>query len=210
MSVSANCDLVSLLDVMLHHGRLFLDEFCDCDDDLVNIFFSQLFPVDETFNHVFNELWCHLVLQLRTVIARLEGHALQIQPLRSRRRIFNLDSLEERISLDDLVALCHAQFCVRIVGRLLHDKFPVAQSLSMLEDGKKYGKNGGVETTNEVSDNKTVDVGGKSIGFVVPWRSMQAQRKELREKEKELAEALVMLAGEVAFTGTHALTHISA
>lgn len=77
-------------------------------------------------------------------------------------------------------------------------------------NGKKYGKNGGVETTNEVSDNKTVDVGGKSIGFVVPWRSMQAQRKELREKEKELAEALVMLAGEVAFTGTHALTHISA
>lgn len=30
---------------------------------------------------------------------------------------------------------------------------------------------------------------------------MQAQRRELREKEKELAEALVMLAGEVSFTG---------
>jgi hypothetical protein len=47
----------------------------------------------------------------------------------------------------------------------------------------------------------TVDAGGKSIGFVVPWRSMQAQKKELREKEKELAEALVVLTGEVAFTG---------
>jgi hypothetical protein len=46
-----------------------------------------------------------------------------------------------------------------------------------------------------------VDVGGKSISFVVPWRSMQAQRRELRIKEKELAEALVMLAGEVSFTG---------
>lgn len=44
--------------------------------------------------------------------------------------------------------------------------------------------------------------GGKSIGFVVPWRSMQAQKRELREKEKELAEALVVLAGEVAFTGS--------
>jgi hypothetical protein len=30
---------------------------------------------------------------------------------------------------------------------------------------------------------------------------MQAQRRELRIKEKELAEALVMLAGEVSFTG---------
>ncbi|KAF2736837.1 hypothetical protein EJ04DRAFT_551006 [Polyplosphaeria fusca] len=42
--------------------------------------------------------------------------------------------------------------------------------------------------------------GGRSIGFVVPWRSMQSQKRELREKEKELAEALVVLAGEVAFT----------
>lgn len=38
---------------------------------------------------------------------------------------------------------------------------------------------------------------------------MQAQKRELREKEKELAEALVVLAGEVAFTGPytpHSLT----
>jgi len=69
------------------------------------------------------------------------------------------------------------------------------------QNGKRFGKGGVVESTQEVSDGKAVDVGGKSIGFVVPWRSMQAQRRELREKEKELAEALVMLAGEVAFTG---------
>ncbi|KAH7073482.1 hypothetical protein BKA63DRAFT_471756 [Paraphoma chrysanthemicola] len=67
-------------------------------------------------------------------------------------------------------------------------------------NGKRREKGGVVETTNEVLDGKTMDAGGKSIGFVVPWRSMQAQRKELREKEKELAEALVVLAGEVAFT----------
>ncbi|ORY10583.1 hypothetical protein BCR34DRAFT_588532 [Clohesyomyces aquaticus] len=42
--------------------------------------------------------------------------------------------------------------------------------------------------------------GGSSIGFVVPWRSMQAQKRDLREREKELAEALVVLAGEVVFT----------
>lgn len=67
--------------------------------------------------------------------------------------------------------------------------------------GTKYGKKSVIETTSELEDGKTVDVGGKSISFVVPWRSMQAQRRELREKEKELAEALVMLAGEVSFTG---------
>jgi hypothetical protein len=69
------------------------------------------------------------------------------------------------------------------------------------QKSKKFGKGGVVETSNEVSDRKAVNVGGKSIGFVVPWRSMQAQRQELKEKEKELAEALVALAGEIAFTG---------
>lgn len=79
-------------------------------------------------------------------------------------------------------------------------------------NGKKYGKAGknSVVETSELADGKTVDVGGKSIGFVVPWRSMQAQRRELKEKEKELAEALVALASEVAFTGTepsHLMRH---
>ena len=71
----------------------------------------------------------------------------------------------------------------------------------------KYGKNAILEATQEVSDGHTMDVGGKSIGFVVPWRSMQAQRRELKEKEKELAEALVMLSGEVAFTGMCSSCH---
>ncbi|XP_014550363.1 hypothetical protein COCVIDRAFT_115662 [Bipolaris victoriae FI3] len=58
------------------------------------------------------------------------------------------------------------------------------------QKGKKYTKGGVSESTQEVSDGKTVDVGGKSIGFVVPWRAMQSQRRELKEREKELAEAL--------------------
>jgi hypothetical protein len=71
------------------------------------------------------------------------------------------------------------------------------------QKGKKYAKGGVVESSQEVADGKAIEVGGKSIGFVVPWRAMQAQRRELKEKEKELAEALVALAGEVAFTGMH-------
>jgi hypothetical protein len=69
------------------------------------------------------------------------------------------------------------------------------------QNARRHEKGATVETSHEVSDGRTVDAGGKSIGFVVPWRSMQAQKKELREKEKELAEALVVLTGEVAFTG---------
>jgi hypothetical protein len=71
------------------------------------------------------------------------------------------------------------------------------------QKGKKYAKGGVVESSQEVADAKAIEVGGKSIGFVVPWRAMQAQRRELKEKEKELAEALVALAGEIAFTGMY-------
>jgi hypothetical protein len=74
------------------------------------------------------------------------------------------------------------------------------------QNGKRHDKGHAIEATHEVSDGKNLDAGGKSIGFVVPWRSMQAQRRELREKEKELAEALVVLAGEVAFTGMRPLS----
>ena len=70
----------------------------------------------------------------------------------------------------------------------------------------RFAKSTVAETTGDeagpkgnVQSRGTVD--GRSIGFVVPWRSMQAQKKELREKEKELADALVVLAGEVSFAG---------
>jgi hypothetical protein len=73
----------------------------------------------------------------------------------------------------------------------------------------KFGKNSVVDSSSDevgkggpVVDGKGAMDGGRSIGFVVPWRSMQAQKRELREREKELAEALVVLAGEVSFTGT--------
>jgi hypothetical protein len=71
----------------------------------------------------------------------------------------------------------------------------------------RYGKGGAVETTSDETGRRAAAVGGRgavdgrSMGFVVPWRSMQAQKKELREKEKELADALVVLAGEVSFAG---------
>ncbi|PVI08488.1 hypothetical protein DM02DRAFT_548814 [Periconia macrospinosa] len=62
---------------------------------------------------------------------------------------------------------------------------------------RKYGKNNVVETKSDETGRRGTGDGrgtldGRSIGFVVPWRSMQAQKKELKEKEKELAEALVV------------------
>ncbi|KAH4177623.1 hypothetical protein HBH43_034140 [Parastagonospora nodorum] len=68
------------------------------------------------------------------------------------------------------------------------------------QNSRRKEKGHATETSHEVTDGKTVEAQGKSIRFVVPWRSMQSQRKELLEKEKQLAEALVVLTSEIAFT----------
>ncbi|EAT91442.2 hypothetical protein SNOG_01793 [Parastagonospora nodorum SN15] len=60
------------------------------------------------------------------------------------------------------------------------------------QNSRRKEKGHATETSHEVTDGKTVEAQGKSIRFVVPWRSMQSQRKELLEKEKKLAEALVI------------------
>ncbi|KAF2826570.1 hypothetical protein CC86DRAFT_292773 [Ophiobolus disseminans] len=57
---------------------------------------------------------------------------------------------------------------------------------------RQQAKGQAVRTTTDVSDRQTVDGGGRSMSFVVPWRSMQAQRRELKQRERELAEALVI------------------
>lgn len=70
------------------------------------------------------------------------------------------------------------------------------------QKGRGKKKSHVTEISHEVTEGKRVEAQGKSIRFVVPWRSMQSQRKELLEKEKQLAEALVVLTSEIAFTGT--------
>ena len=70
--------------------------------------------------------------------------------------------------------------------------------------GNTNGSGNGIASGDEIDGGAVgggQGTGGKSIGFVVPWRSMQAQNRELKEREKKLADALVVLAGEVAFTG---------
>ncbi|PSN68502.1 hypothetical protein BS50DRAFT_552101 [Corynespora cassiicola Philippines] len=84
-------------------------------------------------------------------------------------------------------------------------------------NNKKYGKSDGVETASEDvggakgrGGSSAVAEGSRSIGFVVPWRSMQAQKRELKEKEKELAEALVTLIPSLTANPLIQIRHLAA
>ncbi|KAF2491757.1 hypothetical protein BU16DRAFT_621265 [Lophium mytilinum] len=51
------------------------------------------------------------------------------------------------------------------------------------------GKSGGAEGTIKASQ----------IGLIVPWRSLREQEKQAKEREREIAECVVRLVGEVGF-----------
>lgn len=55
MGVSANGNLLTILNIDFHHGRLLLDYVHDSYYDLVNVFQGQLLAVLEAFDHVFHE-----------------------------------------------------------------------------------------------------------------------------------------------------------
>ena len=135
MRVTADCNLFSLFNVVLHHCRLLLDNIHDGHDDLVGVLLGQLLAVLELLNHVLDELERHALLECGPLVALLEHHVLDVEALCGRRRILDLDGLEEGVALDDLFAFCHAQFRVRIARRLLDDDFPVAQGFAVLENG---------------------------------------------------------------------------
>jgi hypothetical protein len=126
MSISADRNSLPLFYLHLHHGRLIVHELLDRQYDLEHIFLRQLLPILESRDHVVNELLCHLLAQLHTIVALLQRHMLQIQALGRTGRIFDLNRLEERIPLDHLVALDHAHARRRVLRGLLDHQLPVA------------------------------------------------------------------------------------
>ena len=114
VGVTADSDLLALAHIMLDHGRLFPRDVHDCKDDLVGILLGDLLAVLKSLNHVLNEVECHLVAQLCAIVATLQYHVVDVKALRDRRRVIDFNSLQEGISLDDLLAVQHAQLRSRI------------------------------------------------------------------------------------------------
>ena len=68
MRVTTDCDFMALLNVVLDHGGLLLDNVHDGDDDLVDVLLSQLLSILKSLNHVLYEFEGHLILELCAVV----------------------------------------------------------------------------------------------------------------------------------------------
>ena len=78
MGISANCNLVTICNIMLDHGGFLLDNVHDSDDDLVDVFLSQLLSVLEPLNHVFDKLQSHLISQLCAIVCGVHSHVFEV------------------------------------------------------------------------------------------------------------------------------------
>jgi hypothetical protein len=61
VSVTTDSELHVAGNLDLNHGGLVVYELLDLDDDLVDVFPVDLLARLETFNHIIDELLCHLV-----------------------------------------------------------------------------------------------------------------------------------------------------
>src|SRR5690242_11973717 len=134
MCITADGDLVTFLNVVLDHCRLLLGDVHDCENDLVGILLGNLLAVLEPLDHVFDEVECHLVFQLCTIVSAFHDHVLNVKPFCDRRCVLDLDSLQEGVPLDNPFALDHAQLRSRIVGCFLDDNLPVPQGIAVLQN----------------------------------------------------------------------------
>lgn len=135
MSVSADGYLLALLNLSFDHGGLVVNNVLDCQDDLENMLPVDLLAILESLDHVINVFLSHLVSQLGAIVAVLNDHAVQVQTLRGRRGIGDLDSLEEGIALDKLLTCVALSLGNLVTGTLLHYNFPVVDSVGMSQDG---------------------------------------------------------------------------
>ena len=66
--VTANSDLLALVNMRLDHGGFVVANVLDGQDDLVDVFERKLLALLETLDDVVDKLLCHLVSQLHTVV----------------------------------------------------------------------------------------------------------------------------------------------
>ena len=127
MRVTANSQMGTLVHPNFHHSRLRINKVIDGLDNLEGILAVYLLSVLEPFNHIIDKLLRHLIPEFNTVIAVINLHRIDIEFLKRRRRIRNLNRLLKLQPTHKLLALCKLQLRIPVI------RFPLDNSLEILQ-----------------------------------------------------------------------------
>lgn len=105
MSITANSQLRALVHPNLNHSRLSIDKVLNSLDNLERILPVNLLPILKPLNHVINELLSHLRPESHAIIRIIHGDSINIQALKSRRRVGDLNGLLKFQPSDQFLAL---------------------------------------------------------------------------------------------------------
>lgn len=136
MSVTTDGQFSSLVNPNLHHCRLCIDNVLNRLDNLEDVFAVYFPPILEPFNHIINELLCHLIPQPDAIILVVHGNRIDVQLFKGRRGIANLDGLFKLHATNKLLAIDQLQFRISVARLLLYDGFEVFQGLAVVKDSR--------------------------------------------------------------------------
>ncbi|PYI09976.1 hypothetical protein BO78DRAFT_11064 [Aspergillus sclerotiicarbonarius CBS 121057] len=135
MRITANRQPLALLHTNLNHRRLRIDQILDSLDYLERVLAMDLLAGLEPLDHIVNELLCHFLLQPRTIIASIHSHGINIQVLKSGRRVADLNRLLELQPTDQLLALAQLQLRIAVVRLPLNHGLEILQGVLVVQDG---------------------------------------------------------------------------
>lgn len=82
-------------DFYFYYGCFIIDDFFDCNDDLVDVFFMDFFVIFELFSYVVNEFLCYFFVDLYVIVVRFNGYGFDIEVFGCGRFVVNFDGSEE-------------------------------------------------------------------------------------------------------------------
>lgn len=114
MGVTANCKLDVVRYGHLDHGGFIIDNLLGGNYNLVDVFPVYFLAILKALNHVIDELLCHLILNLYSVVIRFDGDRIDIEAFGGRWFITNIDGGVEVQLAHDLLALGMLKFGIFI------------------------------------------------------------------------------------------------
>lgn len=120
MRISTDCEGGSFWDGHLNHSSLVIHNLLHSQNNPKHILPMNLLLLPKPLNHILQPLQRHRLTQLRPIIILIHDHMFQIQSVgRGGGILGDLDRFEERISLDDLLAVFQSEACGAVGGVLL-------------------------------------------------------------------------------------------
>lgn len=136
MRVTANRQFLARIHSNFHHCRLGVHEILYSLDYLEDILAVDLLAILEPLDHVIDKLLGHFVPEAHTVVAIVDLHRIDVQPLECRWRFGNLNRLLEFYTANQFLTICQLKLRIAVAGLAFHHSLEILEGRLVVENGR--------------------------------------------------------------------------